>query len=188
MEFHPESLGSNRKRKTVKSTFMETDMRRIIPSLAGWLLLAAFPIFTSFAPAQSTTIKCMVQTVNYTGENAYIVISLMNPEGEYERTLHVMGDDPEWYHMFDEWWEFFGRERRNIDGRTGATLGAGQRRVVTLQVDENEIDKGYKIRFETQVEDHDYFPTDVEIPLTSSLPKAPVEGSGYIRYVRLSIN
>lgn len=126
--------------------------------------------------------------VNYTGEKAYVIISLMNPSGEYEKTLFIMGDDSEWYHLIDEWWEYFGKKKRNIDGITGATVGGGERKVVAFEVDNALMDQGYKIRFETSVEDQQYYPADVEIPLTSDMPATPVEGSGYIRYVRLMPN
>ena len=35
----------------------------------------------------------MLQMVNYTGEKAYIVVSLINPKGQYEKTLYMMGPD-----------------------------------------------------------------------------------------------
>lgn len=143
-------------------------------------------LFTSFrSDPEVSRYKCLVQTVNYTGENAYIIVSLMNPEGEYDHTLYIMGDDPEWYHLFDEWWSYFGKEARDVDGITGATVAGGQRKVIAFEVDKAKLDQGYKIRFETQVEDQDYYPADLEIPLVSEMPKSPQKGSGYIRYVRL---
>lgn len=44
-----------------------------------------------FATAQVSKYKCMLQMVNYTGEKAYIVVSLINPKGQYEKTLYMMG-------------------------------------------------------------------------------------------------
>lgn len=130
----------------------------------------------------------MIQLVNYEGENAYVITSLINPEGDYAKTLFVNGDDPEWYHLIDEWWAYFAKKKRNLDGMTGATIGGGERKVITFDIDTALIDKGYKIRFETSVEDQQYHPADVEIELTSSLPAKPIEGSGYIRYVRMMTN
>ncbi|RZK67235.1 MAG: DUF2271 domain-containing protein, partial [Pedobacter sp.] len=48
--------------------------------------------------------------------------------------------------------------------------------------------KGYKLRFETAVEDNKYYVKDAEIPLTTEGLAAKTEGTGYIRYVRLSPN
>lgn len=130
----------------------------------------------------------MVQLVNYQGEKAYVIASLMDPQGEYDQTLYIMGDDDEWFHLIDEWWGWFGKKKRNIDGITGPTLGGGERRVITFDIDNSKIDKGYKIRFETSVEDQKYHAADLEVEITSSPQKEPIEGSGYIRYVRLMKN
>ena len=127
----------------------------------------------------------MIQMTNYTGEGAYIVISLLNPEGEYEKTIYVQGDDEEWYHDITEWWKFQGKKRADIDAITGATISGGERAISVIKIDEDKIDKGYKIRFETAVEDQDYFADDVEFELTSESVKSKVEGKGFIRYIRL---
>jgi hypothetical protein len=59
------------------------------------LMICAIPFLTT---AQSTSkYKCMVQMTNYMGEGAYIVISLINSKGAYEKTLYVMGSDKKWY-------------------------------------------------------------------------------------------
>jgi len=65
------------------------------------LLILIFGL-TAFTPSESTKYKCMIQMTNYDGEGAYIVISLLNPEGEYEKTLYVQGDDEDWYHDITE--------------------------------------------------------------------------------------
>ena len=48
------------------------------------------------------------------------------------------------------------------------------------------MNKGYKLRFETAVEDQNYHVTDVEIPLTTTAVTQRTEGKGYIRYVKLN--
>ncbi|MEM6515765.1 MAG: DUF2271 domain-containing protein [Bacteroidota bacterium] len=133
----------------------------------------------------STNYKCMIQLVNYTGEKAYVIVSLISPEGSYEKTLYVHGKDDEWYHDIDEWWDFYGKRRTNLDAISGATIGGGERSLNVLNIDDDKIDAGYKIRFETAVEDQEYHATDVEFELTSETVKSKQEGSGYIRYVRI---
>lgn len=142
----------------------------------------------SFTKTQSSTqYKCMIQLANYEGEGAYIVVSLINPEGKYEKTLQVLGDDPEWYSDIPEWWKFYGK-RQIIDGITGATISGGQRAIKVLTIDNDKLNKGYKLRFETSVEDQDYHATDVEFELTAESVKSKVDGTGYIRYVRMMPN
>jgi len=137
---------------------------------------------------ETTTFKCMVQLINYDGEGAYIITSLVNPSGDYEKTLYVVGEDDEWYHLIDEWWAYFGREKRDLDGITGATVSGGERKVYAFEVDNAYIDQGYKIRFETSVEDQKYHPVDLELELESEISSKPTKGSGYIRYVRMMPN
>ncbi|WP_417238235.1 DUF2271 domain-containing protein [Bizionia sp.] len=138
--------------------------------------------------ADSTKYKCMIQMTNYTGEAAYVVISLINPDGEYEKNLYVQGDDSEWYHDITDWWKFYGKKRSNIDAITGATIAGGARTISVIDIEDSKIDAGYSIRFETAVEDQEYYTKDVEFPLTSETVKSKKEGSGFIRYVRMMPN
>ncbi len=48
------------------------------------------------------------------------------------------------------------------------------------------VNKGYKLRFESAVEDQKYYVTDVEIPLTNEALVGKADGKGYIKYIRFS--
>lgn len=130
----------------------------------------------------------MVQMTNYTGEGAYVVISLINPKGDYEKTLYVQGDDKEWYHDLTSWWNFYGKKRNNLDAITGATVAGGARSINVIEIEDSKIDAGYSLRFETAVEDQKYYTSDVEFPLTAANLKSKKDGSGFIRYVRMMPN
>ncbi|MDY0779377.1 DUF2271 domain-containing protein [Tenacibaculum sp. IB213877] len=148
------------------------------------ILIVAFSIM-AFTTSTSKKYKCMIQMKNYTGEGAYVVISLLNPQGEYEKTLYVQGDDEEWYHDITEWWNFHGKVRSDIDAITGETISGGNRAISLIEIEDDKIDAGYKIRFETAVEDQEYYENDVEFELTSESVKSKIEGKGFIRYIRL---
>ena len=139
----------------------------------------------AFTTSESTKYKCMIQMTNYEGEGAYIVISLLNPEGKYEKTLYVQGDDEDWYHDITEWWQFHGKVRTDIDAITGATISGGNRNISVIDIPNDKLNKGYKIRFETAVEDKEYYADDVEFELTSESISSKVEGKGFIRYIRM---
>ncbi len=150
------------------------------------LLLIVISILFSFKKLnESSPYKCMIQMKNYTGEGAYIIISLLNSSGEYEETLYVQGDDDEWYFDITEWWSFQGKKRADIDAITGATISGGERKISVVRIDKNKINKGYKIRFETAVEDQEYYKDDIEFELTSENLKSKIEGKGFIRYIRM---
>ncbi|REE08200.1 DUF2271 domain-containing protein [Winogradskyella pacifica] len=149
------------------------------------LCVVIFSLVSFTNPVESTKYKCMIQMTNYTGEGAYIVISLLNSEGDYVETLNVIGDDDEWYNTVESWWDFYGKKRNDIDAITGATVSGGERTINVIEIDNDKLDKGYKLRFETAVEDQDYYESDVEFELTSETIKSKVEGKGFIRYIRM---
>jgi len=122
---------------------------------------------------------------NYEGEGAYIVVSLINPKGQYEKTVYVQGDDSEWYYEITNWWKFYGKKRTKLDGITGSTISGGERSMVVLQIDATKINKGYKLRFESAVEAKGYHKQDVEFSLTTANLQKKYNGKGFIRYVRM---
>ncbi|WP_083382115.1 DUF2271 domain-containing protein [Flavobacterium commune] len=156
-------------------------------SLIKTALAGAFIFLISFQTnAQSSKYKCMLQMSNYAGEGAYVVVSLINAKGDYEKTLYVMGDDKKWYNSLKEWHKFNSKKPSNISAITGASVTGGDRSMTTIEIDDSKINKGYKLRFESAVENQKYHVSDVEIPLTTAGIAAKSEGKGYIRYVRLS--
>ena len=153
---------------------------KIIPILGLVVVL-----HTAFTTTDTKAVKCLIQMTNYTGEGAYVVVSLLNPSGDYEETLYVQGEDSEWYSEITEWWKFYGKYRPDIDAISGATISGGERTVTVLQIPTDKIDKGYSLRFETSVEDQGYYEADIQFELTAENLKAKKEGKGFIRYVRM---
>lgn len=159
-------------------------IKNIVTIIPAFLLLT-LALFSFKKYSESSTYKCMIQMKNYSGEGAYIVISLLNPEGKYVETLNVLGDDDEWYFDITEWWSFQGKKRADIDAITGATISGGERSINIIKIEDDKIDNGYKIRFESAVEDQAYHKDDVEFELTSENIKSKIEGKGFIRYIRM---
>jgi hypothetical protein len=153
------------------------------------LLVALLTVACSAATmAQTTKYKCMIQMTNYLGEGAYIVVSLINKTNAYDKTLYVLGSDRKWYKTLKEWDKAYKKKPTNISAVTGASVSGGDRSVVTLELDNSKINAGYKLRFESAVEDKEYHVKDLEMPLTTEGLGAKIEGTGYIRYVRFSGN
>lgn len=140
----------------------------------------------AFGFAQTTKYKCMIQMTNYTGEDAYLVVSLVDAKGAYSKTLAVFGSDKKWYPDLKEWHKFYKAKPANISAVTGASVAGGDRATTTLDIETAKLDAGYKIRFETAVEDNKYYVKDIEIPATKAGLEAKTEGTGYIRYVRFA--
>ncbi|HKO77767.1 MAG TPA: DUF2271 domain-containing protein [Flavobacterium sp.] len=156
------------------------------PILKISLTVALISLLSFQATAQTSKYKCMLQMSNYMGEGAYIVVSLVNAKGDYNKTLYVMGDDKKWYKTLKEWHKFYSKKPTNISAKTGASVTGGDRSTTTLEIEDSKINKGYKLRFESSVEDQKYYTADLEIPLTTEAMADKTEGKGYIRYVRLN--
>ena len=136
--------------------------------------------------AQTTKYKTMIQMNNYTGKEAYVVISLINPKGQYEKTLGVLGTDNEWYNTLKEWHKFNSKKKEKLNGITGASVAGGARATRVIEFDTAKLNKGYKLRFESAVETQKYVAKDAEVALNSlDLDnKAGIKGSVYIKAVR----
>jgi hypothetical protein len=97
-----------------------------------------------------------------------------------------MGDDKKWYKTIKEWHKFQSKKQENISAKTGASVTGGDRSITTIEIEDAKINKGYKLRFESAVEDNKYYVADAEIPLTTEGLAAKTDGKGYIRYVRFN--
>ena len=155
-------------------------MKNTIKSL---FILAAFTM-ASLINAQASKYKCMLQLTNYSGEGAYIVVSLINPKGGYEQTLYMLGPEKKWHDTLKQWYKADGKKAK-LNGVTGASVAGGDRSIFSFSVDDKFLNKGYKIRFESAVEDQKYHVSDAEIPFTTAGIADKTEGKGYIRYVKL---
>ncbi len=150
------------------------------------LIALACAMFIPSAFAQTAKYKCMLQMTPYKGEEAYVIISLINPKGEYEKTLSVLGPDKQWYNTLKDWYKFQTKSKEKLNAITGASIGGGDRAVRTIEIDDSKLNKGYKLRFESAVEEQKYHVKDVEIDVTPEALAERVEGTGYIRFVKLS--
>ncbi|MGY5353769.1 DUF2271 domain-containing protein [Wenyingzhuangia sp. IMCC45467] len=162
----------------------------LIKILGGFILLIS--VFAFSKPTVNNNnvvkVKCLLQTTNYSGEGAYIVVSLIDNKGNYVKTLYMQGQDEKWYDTLKEWWKNIGETATNIDEISGATITPGARSIINFNIPEDKLNKGYSLRFESAVEDKDYFEKDVEIDLNKENLKGKFNGNGYIRYVRLIFN
>lgn len=149
--------------------------------------LASFVVlFSNVSFAQTTKYKCMIQMQAYTGKEAYVIVSLLNPKGEYEKTLSVLGPDSEWYNTLPTWDKFRVKKKEKLNAVTGASIAGGARATRVIEFDTDKLDKGYTLRFESAVETQKYHEKDAEVPLTTAAldNKAGVNGKGYIRQIR----
>ncbi|WP_430426478.1 DUF2271 domain-containing protein [Maribacter litoralis] len=158
-------------------------MKRFLKLIPAVVLVGS--LLSAFTVVDRTAVKCLIQLTNYSGEGAYLIVSIVDDNNEYVETLYVQGKDSEWYSEITEWWKFYGKHRPNIDAISGETISGGERALNVLQIPNDKIDQGFNLRFETSVEDQGYYADDIQFPLTTENLKTKVEGKGFIRYVRM---
>ena len=152
-----------------------------------FFVIALFALFFSQNTfAQTTKYKCMIQMQNYSGKEAYVIISLINPKGQYEKTLGVLGPDEEWYNTLKEWDKFRVKKKEKLNAITGASVAGGARATRVIEFETAKLEKGYQLRFESAVETQKYHIKDAEVALTAAAldNKEGAKGSGYIRQIR----
>lgn len=157
-------------------------------SLLVVAMLLSCPLAMQAQQPGAAKYKCMIQMTNYMGEGAYIVVSLINGKGGYDKTLYVLGSNKKWYPDVKEWHKAYAKKPTDISAITGASVAGGDRSVIILDIDPAKLNKDYKLRFESAVEDKEYHVKDLEIPLTTESLSAKNEGTGFIRYVRFTPN
>jgi hypothetical protein len=162
---------------------MKKQTKRITGVIALVILFAAGTAFTK--RTAQVSLKCLVQLTNYSGEGAYIVVSLVDAKGAYKKTLQVFGKEKRWYDDLTSWYKYYTAQRENVDAISTASITAGTRKVFSISVDDSFFNKGYKLRFESAVENKDYKEKDVEMDFSQSNVGKTIEGTGYIRYVKL---
>lgn len=166
-------------------------MRLIVLFLSSLFLSSLGKYF-----ANDILLKCKIEMIEYRGEGAYIAVSLMDGNGKYLKTLHVLGEDKTWFFDMRLFWANLKSNElidddayyTHVDGITGPTIGGGKNLVVPLLLNKSEIGKGYKILFETAVEDKGYFKSDLNFELTEKSLNDNFEGTGFIKSVRTLSN
>ena len=153
-----------------------------------YMLLPLILLLMSNTTSPTSKYKCMIQLKNYTGEGAYIVVSVVDKDGKYLTTLRVLGDDEEWYPDLTKWYGYYKEGNQKVDGISGATISGGERTLFVFELDEKYLVEGNQLRFESAVEEQKYTVDDVQIPIMNNKIAGTHEGKEYIRYVKILPN
>jgi hypothetical protein len=156
------------------------------------IFLSLLSLFSIKKEEATIQIKCMLQMIDYRGEGAYFVISVVDANDNYLKTLYVMGNDKTWFSDMKAFWqhlranELLTDERFYplIDGISGATISGGQRRIFPLKIPVELLNKGNRLRFETAVEDKGYHTEDVALDLNQTALGKNHQGSGFIQQIK----
>ena len=147
--------------------------------LAAMLMLATALVAPAVAMARDVTIETSL--VQYSGHAAYLAVYLTNPDGSYNSTLWVSGQKSKYYGDLRGWARAASSAGSlNLDGITGASVGAGRTLEITLDLADALFDAGYTLHIDAAVEDMRDSPNEIAVPLTAAGADTPVQGRRYI--------
>ena len=116
----------------------------------------------------------------YGGDGAYLVLYVTDPQGAYAGTLWMAGAKSKYYEHLSDWYRATRGDPAQIDGITGASVGAGRTLEITLDLADALFDAGYTLHIDASVEDMRDSPNEVAVPLTTEGAGQPVRGRRYV--------
>ena len=147
-------------------------------------LLAALALTTALTMPGLAMAKPVTLTTtlnNYGGDGAYLALYVTDAKGVYAGSLWIAGDKSKYYEHLSGWYRATGGNTAEINGITGASVGAGRSLKITLDLADALFDAGYKLHIDASVEDMRDSPSEIVVPLTSAGAGQPVSGRRYIR-------
>jgi hypothetical protein len=146
-------------------------------------LLAALAMTTALtlpgiAMAKQVTLSTTM--TRYGGDGAYLAMYLTDAKGVYAGSLWMAGGKSKYYRHLSDWYRATGGDTAQVDGITGASVGAGRTLEVTVDLADALIDAGYTLHIDAAVEDMRESPNEIAVPLTAAGAGKAVQGRRYI--------
>lgn len=147
------------------------------PCLSALVLTAALTA-PSFALARPVTLTTTLN--NYGADGAYLAFYVTDSSDAYAGTLWIAGGKSKYYKHLTDWYRAAAGDPVQINGITGASVGAGRTLEITLDLADALFDAGYTLHIDAAVEDMRDSPREVSMPLTTTGAGQPVAGRRYI--------
>lgn len=147
-------------------------------------LLSALALTTALTVPALAIAKPITLTTNmtqYGGDGAYLALYVTDANGAYMGSLWMAGGKAKYYEHLSDWYRATGGNTAEINGITGASVGAGRQLKITLDLADALFDAGYNLHIDASVEDMRDSPSEVVVPLTTTGAGKPVTGRRYIR-------
>ena len=123
----------------------------------------------------------LTATLNdYGGNGAYLAFYVTDAQSAYVGSLWMAGAKSKYYQHLADWYRATGGDPAEINGITGASVGAGRTLEITLDLADALFDVGYTLHVDAAVEDMRDSPNDVSVPLTSANAGQAVQGRRYV--------
>jgi hypothetical protein len=149
-------------------------MKRLFAALA---LTTALTV-PGLALARPVTLTTTLNS--YGGDGAYLAIYVTDSAGKYAGSLWMAGAKSKYYANLTDWYRATGGDTGQVNGITGASVGAGRTLKITLDLADALFDAGYSLHIDAAVEDMRDSPKEVAVPLTVGGAGKSVKGRRYI--------
>lgn len=144
-------------------------------------LLTALALTTALTgPVLARPVTMTTNLTQYGGDGAYLALYVTDAQGAYKGSLWMAGGKSKYYEHLSDWYRATGGDSAEINGITGASVGAGRQLKITLDLADALFDAGYTLHIDAAVEDMRNSPSDVSVPLTTAGAGQPVAGRRYI--------
>jgi hypothetical protein len=146
-------------------------------------LLAALALTTAIIAPGLALARPVTLTANlsqYGGQGAYLAIYVTDPAGAYAGSLWMAGGKSKYYKHLSDWARLTGGDVAQVDGITGASVGAGRSLELTMDLADALFDAGYTLHVDAAVEDMRDSPGEIAVPLTTEGAGQPVAGRRYV--------
>ncbi|MAU98884.1 MAG: Tat pathway signal protein [Fulvimarina sp.] len=146
-------------------------------------LLAALALTTALTLPGIATARPITMTAqlnSYGGDGAYLALYVTDASGAYAGSLWMAGGKSKYYRHLTEWYSATGGDTAQIDGISGASVGAGRTLEVTLDLADALFDAGYTLHIDAAVENMRESPNEIAVPLTTAGAGTPVRGRRYV--------
>lgn len=153
-------------------------------ALAALALTSAL-VAPDLAMARPVTFTATMNS--YGGDGAYLALYITDADGGFVGTLWIAGGKSKYYDSLAGWYRASGGGGTQIDGITGASVGAGRTLEITFELADALFDAGYSLHVDAAVEDMRPSPDDVVVPLTTQRAGAAVPGRRYVASLRYTL-
>jgi membrane-associated PAP2 superfamily phosphatase len=142
------------------------------------LVLTTALTLPAIAMARPVTLATTLK--DYGGDGAYLALYVTDSKGAYAGSLWMAGGKSKYYEHLADWYRATGGDPAQINGITGASVGAGRTLEITVDLADALFDAGYTLHIDAAVEDMRDSPNDVTVPLTTGGAGTPVTGRRYV--------
>lgn len=146
-------------------------------------LIAALALSTALIAPGVALARPVTLTVNmaqYGGPGAYLALYVTDASGAYVGSLWMAGGKSKYYKHLTDWAQMTGGDVAQVDGITGASVGAGQQLQLSMDLSDALFDAGYTLHIDAAAEEMRDSPNEIAVPLTATGAGQAVRGRRYI--------